>query len=182
MFHCGFWPDRTGGYDLATAALKAVYREALDQGPATSLTKRLCEEFDVGDGWELMHAFTRRGSALAFAGLERVTPVLLEEADGGDEIARRITDNCGRVLGEQGRVSAERVGLELDGALAVFTGGVLSHPSTRIVDAAMTRLPGAVAVRPSAPPIVGALALAFDQLGAAIDLADATHQIGRLTK
>ena len=36
VFHLGFWPDRTGGaFDLSTAALRAVYREALGLGPAT---------------------------------------------------------------------------------------------------------------------------------------------------
>lgn len=165
VFHCGFWPDRTGGYDLAQEALRAVYRDALDLGPATSLTKRLCEEFDAGDGWELMHFFNARGATRSFTAHETITPLLLDEAEDGDEVARALVVQSGDWLGDQGRASAQRVGLDLTDAPVVFTGGVLNHPSTLIVDAAMQHLPGARVVRPTAPPVVGALLLAFDQLG-----------------
>lgn len=166
VFHCGFWPDRTGGYDLAVEALKAVYREALEMGPATSLTKRVLAEFDVDDGWDLMHKFNALGSGLSFTAVTVVTPLLLNEADNGDEVARAIVMQCGDWLGQQARVSAKRVGLAVDGSHVVFTGGVLQHPSTLIVDAALTHLGGAIPNRPTAPPIVGALLLALDRAGA----------------
>lgn len=165
VFHCGFWPDRTGGYDIAQEALRAVYRDALDLGPSTTLTKTLTEYFKVDDGWELMHLFTARGSSHGYRDHEVITPLVLDEADAGDQVARAIVAQSGDWMGEQGRVSAQRVGLDLDGAPVVFTGGVLQHPSTLIVDTAMAHLPGAIAVRPTAPPIVGALLLAYDQLG-----------------
>jgi N-acetylglucosamine kinase-like BadF-type ATPase len=170
VFHCGFWPDRTGGYDLAQEALRAVYREALDLGPATTLTKHLCEHYLVDDGWELMHLFNARGAFGNFTAHETITPLLLDEAEGGDEVARALVVQSGNWLGDQGRASAQRVGLDLAGAPVVFTGGVLNHPSTLIVDTAMQHLPGAVVVRPTAPPVVGALLLAFDQLGLRPDI------------
>lgn len=166
VFHCGFWPDRTGGYDLALEALRAVYREALDLGPSTTLTKRLTVEFDVADGWALMHKFNARGSTMHFTGLAAITPILLDEADGGDEISRGLVVQTGNWLGQQARVSAQRVGIAVEGAHVVFTGGVLNHPSTLIVDTAMQHLSGAVPTRPTAPPIVGALLLALDRAGA----------------
>ena len=48
------------------------------------------------------------------------------------------------MLGRQGRACAARVDLPLAGARVVLAGGVFSHPTTRLADATMAQLPGAV--------------------------------------
>jgi hypothetical protein len=73
------------------------------------------------------------------------------------------------VLGRQARASAAQVGLPLDGTRVVLTGGVFEHPTDRLAAATMAELPGAVPVRHGPPPIAGALLLAFDRLGVAVD-------------
>ena len=164
-FHLGFWPDQRGGHDLGLAALKAVYRQGFDLGPATSLTGRVLELFRAPDAGALLHAFTRRDERISAKELGRLAPVLLDEADRGDAVAHAIVVEAGAILGRQARVCAQRVGLEIVGVNVVLTGGVLAHPTTRLAEAIMACLPGAVPRRTSAPPVTGALLLAFDAAG-----------------
>ena len=168
-FHLGFWPDRVGGFDLADLAVKAVHRDGLGLGPTTALTPRVHELFDSTDAVDLMHRFTRRGSDLGLVAHLQVAPLLLDVAGTGDEVASTIVRAAGAALGEQARVAAERVGLGLDGTPVVLAGGVLQHPSTLLSASIMARLDGAVPVRPTEPPIVGALLLAYDRLDLAMD-------------
>jgi N-acetylglucosamine kinase-like BadF-type ATPase len=176
-FHCGFWPDRTGAYDLSVAALKAVYREGLQLGPATELTSRALAMYGAHDPLHLLHHFTRRDHPDR-GEVVRMAPVLLDVAGEGDEVALAIVDDAGRVLGDEGRVCAERVSLPLDGTPVVLSGGVFNHPSTLLASAVMRQLPRAVAVRPEAPPIAGVVLLALDRIGAAADVKAIARQIG----
>jgi N-acetylglucosamine kinase-like BadF-type ATPase len=167
-WHIGFWPDGAGGRDLARDALKAVYRAELDLGPGTRLVERALERYGARDGIELLHEFTRRGG-LQLADQDQFAPIVLDTADAGDPVARDIVVSKARLLGRQARVCADRAELPLDGARIVLTGRVMDHPSPLIADTVMAELPGAVAVRHGAPPVVGALLLALDRLGVAVD-------------
>jgi N-acetylglucosamine kinase-like BadF-type ATPase len=167
VFHLGFWPDGVGGRDLGREGLDAVYRAALDLGPATVLTERALALYGAGDAIALLHEFTRRGG-LEEHEKDRLAPVVLDAADDGDPVARAIVEEKGRVLGRQGRACAEQLGLPLEGTRVVLAGGVFGHPTDRLADAAMAELPGAVAVRHPAPPIAGALMLALDQIGVSV--------------
>jgi hypothetical protein len=73
----------------------------------------------------------------------------------------------GRLLGDQALSAANQVGLALEGTRTVLTGGVLQHPSPLLSDTIMSRLPGGLAVRPTVPPAIGALLLAYDDAGIA---------------
>jgi len=168
VFHLGFWPDGAGGRHIARSGLKAVYRAALDMGPATALSERAFALFGVGDAIALLHEFTRRGG-LEDSDKDRLAPVLLDLADEGDAVAQAIVAEAGRVLGTQSRASAAQLGMPLEGTRVVLTGGVFEHPTDRLAAATMAELPGAVPVRGGPPPIAGALLLAFDRLGLAID-------------
>ena len=168
VFHLGFWPDRTGAFDLSVAALNAVYRDGLDLGPRTDLTERVLDLYGATDAVDLMHRFTRRQPEVRLD-LFKLCPLLLDVAEAADDVARAIVVDAGRVLGDQARVAAERVGLAVEGTPVVLSGGVLTHPSDLLAGAIMERLPGAVAVRPSVPPIVGAVLLALDAVGATAD-------------
>jgi N-acetylglucosamine kinase-like BadF-type ATPase len=164
VFHLGFWPDRTGSYDLSTAALKAVYRAGLGLGPETALTARALATYGADDPLELLHHFTRRGHP-GMGELVRMTPIVLDAAAHGDDVAVAIVADAGRMLGDEARVAAQRVELPLTGTPVVLSGGVLSHRSSVLVDRIMDRLDGAVAVRTGVPPVVGAVLLAIDRAG-----------------
>jgi N-acetylglucosamine kinase-like BadF-type ATPase len=170
VFHLGFWPDGAGSRHLARAGLRAIYNHALGMAPPTVLTERALALFGASDALGLLHAFTRRGG-MAEEESDRLTPVLLDAADEGDAVAREIVAESGAVLGRQGRACAARVDLPLEGARVVLAGGVFSHPTTRLADATMAQLPGAVAVRQPVPPVAGALLLALDRVGVHVDAA-----------
>jgi N-acetylglucosamine kinase-like BadF-type ATPase len=170
VFHLGFWPDGAGSRHLARAGLRAVYNHALGMAPPTVLTERALALFEADDPFELLHHFTRRGG-LPEPESDRLTPVLLDAADEGDAVARAIVAETGAVLGRQGGACAAQVDLPISGACVALSGGVFSHPTTRLADATMAQLPGAIAIRDPAPPIAGALLLALDRLGIAVDAA-----------
>ncbi|MEA3054711.1 MAG: hypothetical protein QOD30_143 [Actinomycetota bacterium] len=164
VFHLGFWPDRTGAFDLGFDALKAACRDALGLGATTALRERVCDAFDVDDALELLHHVTRRDGPGVFAVTE-LASVLLDVADEGDAVASEIVATAGRWLGEEARVSAARVGLAVAGTPVVLSGGVFRHPTMALEDAVMRQLDGGVAVRTSVPPIVGVVQLALDRVG-----------------
>jgi N-acetylglucosamine kinase-like BadF-type ATPase len=162
VFHFGAWPDRVGGYDLGRQALDAVYRAGLGLGPQTSLTPKALELYAMADAGALMHAFTRLEGRIPPRSVQRMSPVVLAEADAGDAVSRAIVAAGGRILGQQARASAARVGLPVEGTTIVLTGGVFDHPSELLSSAIMRELEGAMPVRPAVPPVAGALGIAFD--------------------
>ena len=145
-------------------ALRAVYRADLDLGPPTVLVERALALYGAADGIALLHEFTRRGG-LRRPTQDRLAPVVLDAADEGDAVARRSSPQGPRAGRAGARLRGAR-GLPLAGTRVVLTGRVLEHPTPRLADAAMAELPGAVAVRHGAPPVAGALLLAFDRIGA----------------
>jgi N-acetylglucosamine kinase-like BadF-type ATPase len=168
VFHHGFWPDGVGGRDLGRHALKAVYRADLGLGPATALTERALELFKVHDVTALLYAFTRRGG-LPESESDRLAPAVLDLADEGDPVARSIVSAGGRMLGRQARVSAARIELPIEGTRVVLAGSVFAHPTALLADSVMAELPGAEQVRHGPPPVAGAVLLALDRLGVAVD-------------
>jgi len=170
VFHYGFWPDGTGGAALGAQGLAAVWRADLGVGPETSLTRRALERWGCADPVELLHAFTRL-DAPPIPGAEKslFAEVVLDEATAGDPVAVEIVTTAGSRLGDYGRISAARVGLA-DGFTLVLCGGVLRHSSPLLREAILARLPAGRPVTASAEPVVGALLLASDRAGAALDV------------
>ncbi len=165
-FHLGFWPDTIGSPALSQQALDAVQRHSLGLGPATSLTERALETYGSAHPMQLLHWFTRRGG-FGRSELVKMSPVLLDEADRGDSVAHKIVEDAGKGLGGQGRVCAERLGMEIVGTRVVLGGGIFEHPSNLLERRVMSQLPGAHAVRLKVPPIVGAVLAALDMINVA---------------
>ncbi len=169
VFHCGFWPDRTGGFDLGTEALKAVYREGLDLGPRTALTPRALAAFGAADPLDLLHAFTRREAPVPAWDAQRLAVPLLDCAADGDAVALAIVRQAGGWLADEARVCATRVGLDAATADLVFAGGVARHPSSVLPDAIAERLGGVAPTVSTVPPVVGAVRAALVGLGVPAD-------------
>jgi N-acetylglucosamine kinase-like BadF-type ATPase len=170
IFHLGFWPDGAGGRQLGADGLRAAYRAGLDLGPPTSLLAKALARFGAADALDLLHAFTRRGGR-PDSDEDLLAPDVLDAAEEGDAVARGLVEEQARVMGRQARMTAARVELPVAGAPVVLTGGVLTHPSRLIGDLVMAELPGGRRIEPVPPPIVGAVLLALDHLGAATDAA-----------
>lgn len=167
-FHLGFWPDTIGAVVLSGFALDAVQRDYLRLGPETSLTDRALELYGAKDPLELLHLFTRVDG---FGRSEQVmmSPVLFDEAERGDEVAHQMVVKAGAALGAQGRISAERIGLDIVGTPVVMSGGLFRHPSKILEHTVMQELPGARAARTDRPPVVGPLLVAIDMVGESCD-------------
>jgi N-acetylglucosamine kinase-like BadF-type ATPase len=152
-----------GGEPIGEAALNAVYRADLGLGPATTLTARVCEEFGVDSADQLLYLLNHRGAPPSRLG-PRLTPIALDEADGGDEVARLIALEQGRLIGAAAKLSAERVGRGVDDSPLVLGGGVLRHPARLLVQAIADAAGATRVARTAFEPAVGALSLAFDLL------------------
>jgi len=168
LFHFGFWPDSTGAHTLGSEALAAIWRHMLDLGPTTSLSDRALERWSCADVDELVYAFTRIGG-LPPSEAARFADAVLDEADAGDAVARDIVELVGRRLGDYARVCAARTGQLGSPFPLVLTGGVLRHPSPLLRAAIRARVPDGAAVYPELEPVVGALLLAADKVGARPD-------------
>ena len=168
VFHLGFWPDSCGARHLGREALAAVWRSDLGMGPETSLTRRALETYSVADPMALLYELTRRGGPGSEA-VDRLAPAVLDEADSGDEVAAAIVSGQGRILGDQTRVCAERVGLMGGEFPVVLAGGVFRHHSRLLAEALMARIPGGRPVPAPHEPVVGALLFAFDRAGVTPD-------------
>jgi N-acetylglucosamine kinase-like BadF-type ATPase len=95
---------------------------------------------------------------------------LLDAASEGDSIARRAIREVAGQVGDMVRAASSKVGLASPTPV-VLSGGLFRHSCTALVDALASELPGSELVRARFEPAAGALLLAFDELGAAPELA-----------
>jgi N-acetylglucosamine kinase-like BadF-type ATPase len=171
LFHFGFWPDSTGAHMLGSDGLAAIWRHMIELGARTSLLDRALERWQCDDADELLYAFNRVGG-LPASEPARFADAVLDEAEAGDAVAREIVETAGRRLGDYARVCALRTGqLDGDPFPLVLCGGVLRHPSPLLHASIHERLPEATPVYPEVEPVVGALLLAADTVGARPDRA-----------
>ena len=169
VFHLGFWPEKTGAFALGSLALTAVWQHMLGLGPETSLIARALERWDCADAHELLHAFTRIGG-LDGSERSRFADAVLDEAEAGDGIATSIVETVAVRMGDYARVCAERTGQLGAPFPLVLCGGVLRHPSAILREVVHSRVPDARPVYPDVDPVVGAVLIAADRIGARPDL------------
>ena len=145
--------DHLGGGGLGTAALKAVCQAWMGIGPATALTETMCALYDVADGWQLRHAFTRRFGARPASDLWRAARVVLAAADAGDAVAQEIVRAQAEAFVRYARWCTGRVGVDLaSGALPVLLNGSVARSEHPAMRTALTAELGRVA--PAAPVVV----------------------------
>lgn len=173
IWHSSCWQDQVqGSSHLAHKMLDAVYRSALGIEPATTLTPRVLDFFGVETVEEVLHLLTGRGKQPA-VGIGHLAPVLLDEAEAGDSLARQIVEEHGRALGNYALAAARFVGIEGTPFTLVLAGGVLRHPSALLADAIIERVrTTSPEVRPTRypfEPIIGVLFTALEAAEVAID-------------
>ena len=173
LWHSSFWQERQGAQELGIRALHAVYRSALGIDPPTALTAAVVHALGAPDVEAVLHRQSRRGPG-RWRGARTLAPVLLDVAERGDTAAIAIVEEHGRALGGMAAAAARRVGIEdrtpFDLALA---GGLFRHHGARLRGAVLAavreRTPGVREVMPEHEPVAGALMLAFDAAGIALD-------------
>ena len=174
-WHTSFWQEPQGGHQLGILALRAIYRADLGIDRPTLLTERVLAATAEPSVESLLHhasgrevADRRDPAALAW--------IVLEAADAGDEAAVAIVTAQGVELGRTALAAARRVGIGPDDRFGLaLAGGVLRHPGIGLRDAIVqTVVDGAPRVEllgPPPEPAAGALLLAFDAAGIAVDSA-----------
>jgi N-acetylglucosamine kinase-like BadF-type ATPase len=169
IWHTSFWQEPL---ELDRRALRAVYRAELGIDPPTSLTQRVLRQFESSSVEKVLHRLTAH-SGTPPTDLDRLVAVLLDEADWGDEVARRIVAERGAMAGEYALAAARRVGIADTAFTLVLAGGVMRHPTPLLAEAIVARVrtaaPSVLPVRSRLEPAAGALFLALEQASIAVD-------------
>jgi N-acetylglucosamine kinase-like BadF-type ATPase len=174
IWHSSFWQTVHGSASLSQQVLDVVIRAELGLEEATTLTQRVLDFFGRQTVEDVLHSLTARNQPS-----ERKPPTngltffLLEEADAGDQVARRVVQRHGHALGEFAAVAAQYVGIEQTPFTLVLAGGVFRHPTSLLAKAIIERVreasPDLHAIRSPLEPIIGVLFTALDLVGAKVD-------------
>lgn len=172
-WHSSRWQDEVqGSYQLGQKTLFALCRSALGIDPPTTLVARVLDALQVTSVEEVLYLFTSR-TTRPHRRIDRLTPILLDEASAGDEVARHIVLDYGRALGTFALAAARRVGIEGTGFALVLAGGIFRHPSPLlsevITQTVRATSPAARAMRCRFEPVVGVLFSALEAAGATVD-------------
>jgi hypothetical protein len=120
----------------------------------------------------VLHSFHNR-QYLPPGGVDRLTPLLLDEAQAGDALALSVVRSHGEALGSIALAAARKVDLEGAAFHLVLAGGVFQHPTTVLEGAIVARVrqtsPAVRAIRSPYEPIVGVLCQALAAAGAPPD-------------
>jgi N-acetylglucosamine kinase-like BadF-type ATPase len=176
VWHSSFWQETGGNDHLGDKAFRAVLRAELGIAPPTLLTERVLRCLGFGSVEAMLHAHTARERDEASrpdTGL--LGRVLLDAAADGDPTARQIVVEHGEALADYALVAARNVGLVDQPFPLVLAGGVFRHPSPLLREALVARVqaaaPGAQPTGARLEPAAGALLLAFELAGVAVDTA-----------
>ena len=173
IWHSSMWQNQVqGSAQLGQKTLHAVYHSELGIEPQTTLTQRVLDFFHLDTVEEVLHLFTNRTKRIP-SRVDKLTPLLLDEAQAGDSVAMRIVQEHGRMLGDFALAAARRVGIEGTPFTLVLAGGVFRHPSTVLEDTIIERVRSTSPdVRPTYcrfEPVIGVLFTALEAAGVVVD-------------
>lgn len=172
FWHSGYWAEPLCGVELGRQALRAVFRAELGIDPPTLLTSAVLTAFGKADVTELLHGIEGRHAVKPTTRqLAGLAPMLLDGAAAGDATSVRIVTTHGATLGDYAEVAARKVGIDATTCTLVLNGGVFRHSSELLKSAVLERLGRVDAVSRSHEPAVGALLLALEAGGSAVDRA-----------
>jgi len=175
VWHSSFWQvGPEGSAQLSKKTLQAVFRSDLGLEPPTTLTERVLRYFGHETVEDVLHYLSARVQQTTYSYHSgSLTPLLLDEAEAGDDVARRIVQEHGRALGDIALVAARRVGIEGTAFPLVLAGGVLRHASSLLPDAIIeqvrTTSPDILPMRSRFEPVIGVLFTALEMAGATVD-------------
>ncbi|GCE30274.1 N-acetylglucosamine kinase [Dictyobacter alpinus] len=170
VWHASFWQGTQGSVDLSKNVLNTVVRAELGLEEPTILTNRVLNYFGLDTVEDVLHTLTRREKHTSnIPRIDGLTPILLDEADAGDTVARRIIQQHGWSLGDYAIVAARRVAITQRPFPLILAGGVFRHTSSQLVDTIVERVrqvaPNAQPARAQFEPIIGVLFSALELSG-----------------
>ena len=152
--------DEGSGYWLGRHALRAVMRHADGRGPATSLSARVLEHYQVGRAHELVREVY--SGDLKPAAIAALAPIVQMAAEDGDRVAGAIIDTGASELSAAAFAVADR--LQLEACPIVLAGGIFrAVPRMReaVTQRLSARLWGSVSRMLEVEPALGAVRLAL---------------------
>jgi N-acetylglucosamine kinase-like BadF-type ATPase len=163
------WGDFGSASEVVGLATRAIAFAHIGRGPATLLTQRLVEHYQVRDTPELVERITR-GQAAPPNG--RLAALVFATAAAGDEVARAVLIEAGQELGRNAVAIARRLGMLDEPFDLVLAGGTFRDPCPLFRDALIDLVrQSAPQVRPSpllSTPAIGGALLAMDSAGEAV--------------
>ncbi len=148
--------DEGSGYWLGIQTLQAIVRAFDGRGDSTALTSRILNELGLGTEKDVL-PWLYRDNAPHSHDVARLAPLIVEAAENGDAVARRIVETAAHELALLGKTVIRR--LESEAPKIAFAGGLLANPnflSLRLCE--ILDLPGIPS--PRYPPVIGAALLA----------------------
>lgn len=172
-WHASYWLGAGGGIDLGNKVLKLVFRSELGLAGSTTLTRRVLDFFQMESVEDVLHAITGRETReLHLRRIDGLAPILLDEAEAGDSLARQLVSEHGHALGMYANIAAQRVGITDTAFPLILAGGVLRHPSTILSSAIVERVravsPDVQPALARCEPVVGVLFSALEAAGVAL--------------
>jgi N-acetylglucosamine kinase-like BadF-type ATPase len=160
----GWFAEYAGSGELVSRAIQAVALAWTQRGPATRLTDAFLAVTGATDPVDLMAGLTRHRYRLS----ARNCPTVFEVAAAGDQVALDLIRWAGRELGSMAvgvihQLAFEPLDFEVILAGSFFNGSPLVKEVLR--DTIHAVAPGATLLRLDAPPVVGGVVLAMQQLG-----------------
>jgi N-acetylglucosamine kinase-like BadF-type ATPase len=152
--------------DVAVAAVRSVADAYVGRGPATTLTEHLCSLTGARSVEELLENYSRGGEPTLLS----AAPAVMRAAEDGDQVAISIVTATGEHLGKSAAVVAGRLDLE-PGYDLVLAGGLFRSASQMLLSSLLDQVPGVNVVNLTAPPAAGAVVLALEEQGVAVDVA-----------
>ncbi|MGV9591729.1 N-acetylglucosamine kinase [Streptomyces tendae] len=160
--------DWGGGWGLAEEALWHAARAEDGRGGPTELARTLPAHFGLDSMYALIEALHLR--SVEPGRRHELTPVLFATAANGDPVARSIVDRQADEVVAMAVVALTRLDLLAEPAPVLLGGSVLAarHPQLdgRIRELLAARAPKAVPRVVTARPVLGAVLLGLDHVGA----------------
>ncbi len=161
--------DEGSGYDIGRRALTAALRAYDGRISNTSLTKKVRSALGLGDLSELIdHTYM---SGMEIMDIADLSTLVGEAASEGDGEAIKILEEAGRELGIAALSVIRR--LRLSGGFTIaLTGGVFTLGETlraSFEEVVRRRASECCIIQPRFEPAVGAVLLALQELGVAVD-------------
>jgi N-acetylglucosamine kinase-like BadF-type ATPase len=160
------WGDFGAASDVVGLATRAIAHAHIGRGPATLLTERLLEHYQVRDTLELVERITR-GQAAPPNG--RLAPLVFATAAEGDEVARSVLVEAGRELGRNAVAIARKLQMLDQPFDLVLAGGTFRDPyplfRDSLIEIVRASAPQAQPVALLSAPAIGGALLAMEAAG-----------------
>jgi N-acetylglucosamine kinase-like BadF-type ATPase len=165
FWHSSFWQETSGARQLAKDTLQAIYRAELGIIQTTLLRERVLELYHLPNAQALLYNQTSLNAKTIYVHEGKITRVLLDSADEGDEVAKEILEQHAELLSNTSLVAIRKVGLEPPFPV-ILSGGVFKHPSPFLREAVVRQLriyyEAIEVISSQREPVLGALLFALE--------------------